>query len=106
MITAFKATPLGVDQIRAAMYQGDHTLRPQVVKESANPQYYRMIKLFHGKTGVGAMLNTSLNLHGYPLVATPEQALMTLEKSGLCHLALGPFLISKRTQPKTDARPA
>lgn len=100
MITAFKATPMGVDQIRAAMHQGDHTLRPQVLIESANPQYYRLIKLFQAKTGVGAVLNTSLNLHGYPLVATPEQALMTLEKSGLSHLALGPFLISKTSQLK------
>jgi carbamoyltransferase len=106
MITAFKATPLGVDQIRAAMHQGDHTLRPQVVKESANPQYFRLLKLFQAKTGVGAVLNTSLNLHGYPLVATPQQALMTLEKSGLNHLALGPFLISKHTPPKADARQA
>jgi carbamoyltransferase len=106
MITAFKATPLGVDQIRAAMHQGDHTLRPQVVKESANPQYYRLIQMFQAKTGVGAVLNTSLNLHGYPLVATPEQALMTLEKSGLNHLALGPFLISKQNPSNVAARQA
>lgn len=100
MITAFKATPLGVDHIRAAMHQGDHTIRPQVLTEKANPSYYRLLKAFYAKSGVGAVMNTSLNLHGYPLVATPEQALMTLEKSGLCHLALGPFLISKNKQPK------
>ena len=40
-------------------------------------------------------MNTSYNLHGYPLVATPVQALMTFERSGLQNLALGPFLISK-----------
>lgn len=96
MITAYQATPLAQKELKAAMHQGDHTLRPQVVKREANPGYYRLIESFRKKTGVGAVLNTSLNLHGYPLVATPEQALMTLERSGLRHLALGSFLISKK----------
>jgi carbamoyltransferase len=96
MITAFKATSLGVEHLRAAMHQGDQTIRPQVLTENANPAYYALLKAFCAKTGVGAVMNTSLNLHGYPLAATPQQALMTLEKSGLMHLALGPFLISKR----------
>ena len=96
MITAFTATALGVQHLRAAMHQGDHTIRPQVLLENANPAYYRLLQAFERRTGVGAVLNTSLNLHGYPLAATPEQALMTFEKSGLQHLALGNVLISKR----------
>lgn len=95
MITTFNATPLAQQQLRAAIHQGDHTLRPQVLKESINPSYYRLIQSFEKLSGVGAVLNTSFNLHGYPLVATPEQALMTLKNSGLKHLALGKFLISK-----------
>jgi len=95
MITAFEATELGVQHLRAALHQGDHTLRPQVVEKDANPDYYHLIRMFEAKTGVGAVLNTSLNLHGYPLVATPEQALMALENSGLKYLAIGPYLISK-----------
>ena len=96
MITAFSASELGVQHLRAALHQGDHTLRPQVVEQADSPDYYRLIKCFEQKTGVGAVLNTSFNLHGYPLVATPEQALFTLEKSGLKHLALGNYLISKK----------
>lgn len=95
MITAYDATPLAVEHLRAAMHQGDHTLRPQVVTERANPSYYRLIKAFERRTGVGGVLNTSFNLHGYPLVGTPEQALMTFERSGLRHLTLGRFLVSK-----------
>ena len=95
MITAFAATDLAVQHLRAALHQGDHTLRPQVVERKANPDYYRLIQKFQQKTGVGAVMNTSFNLHGYPLVATPEQALMTLEKSGLRYLSLGLYLISK-----------
>jgi len=96
MITAYAASELAVQQLRAALHQGDHTLRPQVVEQKANPDYYRLIQLFEAKTGVGSVLNTSFNLHGYPLVATPEQAIMTLENSGLKYLALGSFLITKK----------
>lgn len=96
MITAYKATPRGQLDLKAAMHQGDHTIRPQVVTPEANPEYYRLIAAFKARTGVGAVLNTSFNLHGYPLVATPEQAIFTFEKSGLHYLALGRFLIEKR----------
>jgi predicted NodU family carbamoyl transferase len=44
------------------------------------------------------LVNTSLNLHGEPLVSTPAQALRLLELSGLGHLALGNLLISKQEQ--------
>lgn len=97
MITAFRATPLGVKHLRAAMHQGDLTIRPQVLERQTNPQYYRLLKAFESRTGVGGVMNTSFNLHGYPLVATPGQALTTFENSGLRILALGPFLISKKT---------
>ena len=96
MITAFRATTLGVQHLRAAMHQGDFTIRPQVLKREVNPEYYRLLQAFERCTGVGGLMNTSFNLHGYPLVATPDQALMTLERSGLQILALGPFLINKR----------
>ena len=95
MTTAFHATPLGVAHLRGSMHQGDHTVRPQVLAEDANPSYYRLVKAFERRTGIGAVLNTSLNLHGYPLAGTPAQALMTFEKSGLRHLMLGSFLVSK-----------
>ena len=95
MITAFKATPLGVQHLRAAMHQGDFTIRPQVLERDANPEYYRLLQAFEKSTGVGGVMNTSFNLHGYPLVATPQQALMTFERSGLRNLALGAFLIQK-----------
>jgi carbamoyltransferase len=47
-------------------------------------------------TGVGAVLNTSFNMHGYPLVATIEQAILTFERSDLRFLVLGNYLLSKR----------
>ena len=41
-------------------------------------------------------MNTSFNIHGEPIVGTPENAIDTL-RSGIHHLILGDYLISKPT---------
>jgi len=43
------------------------------------------------------LLNTSFNLHGYPVVCGPEEALWVFANSGLRYLALGNYLITKHT---------
>ena len=95
MILAFDSTPLAREHLKAAMHQADKTLRPQIVYKHQNPDYWRLIKYFKQLTGIGAVLNTSLNLHGYPLVATLEQALFTFENSGLKYMAIENWLIRK-----------
>lgn len=96
MISTFKATEKAIKDLRGALHQGDHTLRPQVLEKSINPSYYKIINLFENETGVGGLMNTSFNLHGYPLVSSPKQALLTFENSGLKYLSLGNFLLSKK----------
>ncbi len=96
MILGFNTTPLAREHLRAAMHQADKTVRPQVVTKDANADYWHLIDAFKQKTGIGAVMNTSFNLHGYPLVATLEQALFTFENSGLKHLAIENFLITKK----------
>jgi carbamoyltransferase len=73
----------------------DRTIRPQLVNEM-NAGYRDVIRAFKARTGVGGILNTSFNLHGYPIVGSPEVALDTLKKSELDAVALGPFLVSPR----------
>ena len=60
-----------------------------------NPAYRDLIRAFRDRTGVGGVLNTSFNLHGYPIVGTPEAALDTLRKSDLDCVALGSILVHK-----------
>jgi carbamoyltransferase len=74
---------------------GDHTTRPQILERDRNPGFYDLIQEFRERTGIGVVLNTSFNLHGEPIVDTPEDALHVLEHSGLTHLALGDWLITK-----------
>ena len=94
MIEAFDATAEGAESLIAGTHPYDRTIRPQVVNDS-NPGYQSLIRAFKTRTGVGGVLNTSFNLHGYPIVGTPEVALDTLQKSELDAAALGPFLVTK-----------
>jgi carbamoyltransferase len=94
MIEAFDTTPEGAESLVAGTHPFDQTIRPQVVNE-LNPSYRDLIRTFKAHTGVGGILNTSFNLHGYPIVGTPEVALDTLKKSDLDAVALGPVLVTK-----------
>jgi carbamoyltransferase len=82
-------------EIQAAMHPADFTVRPQVLTKAHNPDYWSIVHRFADSTGIGAILNTSFNLHGEPIVASPEDALSTFVRSGLEYLALGDYLVQK-----------
>lgn len=71
------------------------TTRPQVVAKRTNPLYWRLIRAFYKKTGVPLLLNTSFNLKGEPIVASPADAIKTFLKSGLDLLVMGHFIVTK-----------
>src|SRR3989338_2008639 len=96
MILAYDATEKGKKELRAAMHQYDFTIRPQMVKKEHNPMYYNIIKEFEKLTGVGAILNTSFNLHGFPIVKGAIDAFQTFENSGLKYLVLENYLLQKK----------
>ncbi len=96
MMLAFPTNPKRRDDIVAAVHPQDGTARAHLVDQAWNPDYHRVIREFERRTGIGAVLNTSFNLHGEPLVCSPDDAIDTFERSGLPHLALGRWLISKR----------
>lgn len=96
MIITFDTTEEGKKDLRAAIHQYDKTTRPQILERSVNPEYYEILEEFKKLTGRGAILNTSFNLHGYPIVSGPKEALDTFAKSGLLFLALGDYLIQKK----------
>ena len=96
MAITFDATPLARQELKAAMHPYDFTLRPQILEAEDNPRYHRMIRAFERQTGIGAVLNTSFNLHGQPVVLGPQEALKAFEESGLQYLVLGSFLVSRK----------
>lgn len=93
MIEAFDTKPLA-DELIAGLHPKDLTCRPQTVNDW-NSRYKKVLETFQEHTGVGGVLNTSFNLHGSPMVGTPEVALYTFENSGLDALAIGNWLITK-----------
>lgn len=56
----------------------DHSARPQAVGEE-NQNYKSLLEGLRRLTGYGMVLNTSFNLHGMPIVMTPEDALTTMK---------------------------
>lgn len=96
MIMAFHSTELGQKELIAGIHQSDKTCRPQLLEKDWNPRYYKILKEFEKETGIGGVLNTSFNLHGEPMVCSPEDAIHTFEDSGLEHLAMENWVISKK----------
>jgi carbamoyltransferase len=94
MMMAFDTTSR-VEDIRAGTHPYDDTVRPQIVYEDWNPDYHRLIREFARRKGIGAVLNTSFNLHGAPIVGSPIAALDVFERSALRWLAIGNFLVQK-----------
>lgn len=72
------------------------TGRLQTIRRDLNPRYYRMVEKFGQATGVPVLMNTSYNLRGEPIVASPENALSTFNRSGLDLLVMDNFLVSKK----------
>lgn len=75
----------------------DGSCRPQILMDDGNDPYTRLLKAVKRRTGLGVLLNTSLNLHGEPLVCSPADVLRTFAETEVHHLAMGKFLISKRS---------
>ena len=94
MIMAFDSKE-SKGEIKAGIHPRDYTVRPQIVSKKHNANYHEIIDMFNGFSGVGGLLNTSFNLHGYPLVETPGDAISVFLSSGLQHLAIENYLISK-----------
>jgi carbamoyltransferase len=95
MIIAFDSRPETRFKYRAGQHPYDHSVRPQEVTKSGNPDFYRLIKYYEEITGEGIILNTSFNLHGYPIVYQPADAIDVFDRSGLQYLALGNWWVEK-----------
>jgi len=97
MTMSFDTNKNNFNKIKAGCHPYDKTVRPQILDKNSNPKYYSIIKQFSKKTGIPALLNTSLNLHGNPMASSLSQVISTFKKSGLKYLYLNDnFLIKKK----------
>ena len=95
MTIAFE-TKDGKNKFPAGVHQADGTARAQLLKKEHNPILWNLIFKFYEKTGIPALLNTSFNLHGEPIVRTIHDALRVFDKSELEVLWLDEHIIEKK----------
>ncbi len=85
------------ERIPAVLHE-DGTSRLQIVNETQNPTFHRLISEFYHITGVPMVLNTSFN-DREPIVCTPEDAIATFCNTQIDALVLGEMVIMREEQP-------
>ena len=96
MTIAFDTTKKNYKYIKSGTHQYDKTVRPQILDREKNENFYKIIKNFYKKTNIPAVINTSLNIHGYPISSSFDDVFNTFLKSGLKYLFIeNKFLLKK-----------
>jgi len=79
----------------AGVMSVDGTCRPQFVADEDGGPFAELLRDARRRWDVGAVLNTSFNIHGEPLVCSPGEAVDVFLRSGADALAIGPFLVER-----------
>jgi carbamoyltransferase len=74
--------------------------RVQTVDEARHGRFYRLVREFKRQTGCGAIINTSFNVRGEPIVCTPEDAYRCFMASDMDVLVLEDCVLRRAEQPR------
>ena len=96
MITSFDGTAERKPRVPAVVHV-DGTVRPQTVERDVNAGYWELIERFGQLTGEHALLNTSFNIKGEPIICHPREAIRAFYDTGLDYLVMGEHVIGKKT---------
>ena len=77
----------------------DGSARVQTVTAGRSPLYHALLQAFYARTGCPALVNTSFNVRGEPIVGTPADAVRSFLATHLDALVLGPFVVEKADIP-------
>ena len=83
-----------------------YSARIQTVHRDTNPRYYSLLKHFEARTDCPALVNTSFNVRGEPIVCTPEDAYRCFMRTEMDYLVLENFLLTKADQPEWEQEDA
>ena len=95
MLASVQVCPEAAPKIPAVVHV-DGTSRIQIVYRQTNPLYWQVIREYASLSDVPVILNTSFNVKGEPIVCSPDDAINTFLNSGLDHVVIGHFLVSKK----------
>ena len=80
----------------------DYSARVQTVDDETHPDYRAVIAAFEELTGCAAVVNTSFNVRGEPIVCTPQDAYRCFMRTEMDLLVLEDCLLEKPKQPEPD----
>lgn len=91
------AVPVRRDQAHRipAVVHDDGTARVQQVEAAEHPRFWRILDEFERLTGVGVLMNTSLNVKGQPTARSASEAYRTFDSSELDVVFIGDRLYAK-----------
>ena len=94
----------GIDKLNVkrsqlpAITHVDHSARVQTVHADTNPRYHALLTAFEAATGCAVLVNTSFNVRGEPIVATPEDAYRCFMRTEMDYLVLENYVLAKSNQ--------
>jgi carbamoyltransferase len=105
LMTEAQQQLFGVEKLKVprsqipAVTHVDYSARIQTVDARHNPRYYALLRHFEARTGCPAVVNTSFNVRGEPVVSTPEDAYRCFMRTEMDYLVLENCLLAKPDQP-------
>jgi carbamoyltransferase len=100
MTMAYEVSRCHRERLAGAM-SVDGTCRPQFVSDADSGDYANLLREARLRWDAAAVLNTSFNIHGQPLVCSPAEAIDVFIRSGADALAIGPFLVDRDSRTPT-----
>ena len=103
-MTEAEKTLFGIDKLNVprseipAVTHVDYSARIQTVHRETNPRYHALLTRFKELTGCPAIVNTSFNVRGEPIVCTPEDAFRCFMGTEAEMLAIGDCVLDKADQ--------
>lgn len=79
----------------AGVISVDGTCRPQFVPDGERSAFAGLLRQARRRWGAGVVLNTSMNIHGEPLVCSPAEALDVFRRSGADAMAIGGYCLEQ-----------
>ena len=96
MTSCFELKEKYYDTFKCGVHIYDNTVRAQILKYRDNKDYFNLINEFKKISGVGALVNTSFNIHKFPIVETIDDVFYVFKNTNIDKLIIDNFQISKK----------
>ncbi|MCA6364701.1 MAG: carbamoyl transferase [Bacteroidetes bacterium] len=95
MLFVYNVRPEYLNKLPAITHV-DNSVRIQTVNQTENPEMRRLLEAFQKETGYSVLVNTSFNIKGEPIVATPEDAVRSFAEADMDYLVIGNYVVRKK----------